>query len=190
MTYFVPTNEVAIGSILNGLNYPATLRAVIASKGFPSGYSKSVRVSACTQKAPNLRFFLPKRCPTNTRRRRCLDTVQLSSLYPTSPSFSSFDGTCVMWCCLPPASSSSPLRPSVYYPSILRPFFPPSSSLPRFLLPPLPHFLRPASLPPSLPPHCPSSISPLHPGGSGRVAKHAARMLFPFDSRTRCLLVS
>ena len=37
--------------------------------------------------------------------------------YPTSPSFSSFGAACVM-CCFPPASSSTPLRLSVCYPSI------------------------------------------------------------------------
>ena len=40
---------------------------------------------------------------------------QLSSPCPTSPSFRSFGTDSVMMCCFPPASSSTPLRPSVYY---------------------------------------------------------------------------
>ena len=84
----------------------------LAFKGFAADIRK-VRVSACTQKAPNLRFFLPKRCLTNTRQRCRLADGQISSLYPTSPCFSSFGAACVILCCFPPAPSSTPLRPSV-----------------------------------------------------------------------------
>ena len=58
-------------------------------------------------------FFLPKRGLTNTPRRRCLADGQLSSLYLTSPSFSSFGAACAMLCYFSPASSSTPSRPSV-----------------------------------------------------------------------------
>ena len=74
-------------------------------------------MSACTQKAANLRFFHPKRCLTNTPRRRHTADGQLSALHPTSPDFGSFGAACVM-CCFPPASSSPPLRAFVYYASI------------------------------------------------------------------------
>ena len=47
-------------------------------------------MSACTQKTPNLRCFLKRRL-TNTPRRHRLADGQLSSLYPPSPSLSSFD---------------------------------------------------------------------------------------------------
>ena len=64
--------------------------------------------SACTQKAPNLlRCFLKRRL-TNTSRRHRLADGQLSSLYPPSPSFSSFDAASVMCCSAPPAPSSTP----------------------------------------------------------------------------------
>ena len=70
-------------------------------------------------RAPNLRFFFSKRCLTNTSRRHSRADGELSSLYPSSPSFSSFGAACVMLCCSPtPASSGTPLRPSVYYPRI------------------------------------------------------------------------
>ena len=62
---------------------PKSFRS-LASKGFPSGYSKRVCVSACTQKAPNLQCF--KRRLTNTPRHHHLADVQLSSLYPPSQS--------------------------------------------------------------------------------------------------------
>ena len=75
-------------------------------------------VSACTQKAPKLRCYFLKRRLTNTPGYRRLADGQLSSLYPPSPSFSSFGAASVMLCCSRPASSSTPLRPSVYYPSI------------------------------------------------------------------------
>ena len=74
-------------------------------------------VSACTQKAPNVRCCFLKRRLTNAPRRRHPSDGQLSSLYPTSLSFSSFGAARVM-CCLPPASSSTPLRPSVYNASV------------------------------------------------------------------------
>ena len=89
-----------------------------APKGFPPGYSKSLYVSACTQNAPNLRCFLKRRL-TNTPRRHRLADGQLSSLYPPSPSFSSFGAASVMLCCSPPASSGTPSRPCVYYSSII-----------------------------------------------------------------------
>ena len=80
----------------------------LASKGFPSGYSKSVCVSACPQKTPNLRGCR-KRRPTNTPRRYGLADGQLSSLYALPPSFRSFDAASVMMCCSArPDSSSAP----------------------------------------------------------------------------------
>ena len=76
-------------------------------------------VSARTHKTLNLRCWFLKRRLTNTLRRHRLADGQLSSLFPTSPSFSSFDAASVMLCCsAPPARSSTPLRPSVHYPSI------------------------------------------------------------------------
>ena len=75
-------------------------------------------MSDCTQKAPNLRCYFLKRRFTNTPRRCHPADGQLSSLYPTSPSFSSFGAACAMLCGSPPASSSTPLRPSVYNASI------------------------------------------------------------------------
>ena len=45
--------------------------------------------------------------------------IQLSSLYPNSPSFSSFGAACAMLCYLPPAFSSTPLRPFEYNASII-----------------------------------------------------------------------
>ena len=75
-------------------------------------------MSACTQKTPNVRCFLKRRLTKTLRRHRLADG-QLASLYPPSPSFSSFDAASVMLCFSPPpASSSTPLRPSVCYPSI------------------------------------------------------------------------
>ena len=74
---------------------------------------------ACTQKTPNLRRWFLQRRLTNTPRSHRLADGQLSSLYGPSPSFSSFGATSVMFCCsAPPACSSTPLRPSVRYPSI------------------------------------------------------------------------
>ena len=76
-------------------------------------------VFACTQKTPNLRSCFLKRRQTNTPRRHRPDDGQLSSIYPPSLSFSSFGAASVMLCCSsPPASSNTPLRPSVCYPSI------------------------------------------------------------------------
>ena len=73
-------------------------------------------MSACTQNAPNLRCCFLKRRPTNTPRGHRLANGQLSSFYAPSPSFSSFGAASVMlYCSAPPASSSTPLRPSVYY---------------------------------------------------------------------------
>ena len=77
-------------------------------KGFPIGYSERVCVSAW-------RTCFPKRRLTNTRRRHRLADGHLSSLYPPSPSFSLFGAASVMLGFSPPASSSTPLRPSVYY---------------------------------------------------------------------------
>ena len=77
-----------------------------------------------------------------------------------------------------PRSKGRPSLPSSALPGFLLPSFPPLSYLPRFLLPLLlPQFLCPASLPP----HRPSSMSPFHPGGSGRVAKQAAHTSISFD---------
>ena len=81
-------------------------------------FQKYVCVSACTQKLLTSDFFPPKRCLTSTPRRHRQADVQLSLLYPPSPSFSPFGAACVMLCCFPPASSSTPLRLSVCYPSI------------------------------------------------------------------------
>ena len=76
-------------------------------------------VSACTQKTPNLRCGFLKRRLTNTPRRHCLADCQLLSLYPPSPSFSSFGAASVILCCSVPSDySSTPLRPCVHYPSI------------------------------------------------------------------------
>ena len=76
-----------------------------------------MRVSACAQNTPNLRCFLKRRL-TNTPRRHRLTDGQLSSLDRPSPSVSSFGASPVMLCCsAPPAWSSSPLRPSMHYPS-------------------------------------------------------------------------
>ena len=76
-------------------------------------------MSACTQKTPNLRCGFLKRRLTNTPRRYRLANGQLSSLYAPSPSFRSFGAASVMlYCSAPPASLSTPLRPSVRYPSI------------------------------------------------------------------------
>ena len=64
----------------------------VASKGFPSGYSKSacVRVSACSacpQKTPTLRGGFRKRRLTNTPRRHRLADGQLSPLYAPPTTF-------------------------------------------------------------------------------------------------------
>ena len=79
-------------------------------------------MSACTQKTqktPNLRCWFLKRRLTNTPRRHRLADGQLLSLYPPSPKFISFGATSVSLCCsLSPASSNTPLRPSVCHPSI------------------------------------------------------------------------
>ena len=86
----------------------------VASKGFPSGYSKSacVRVSACSacpQKTPTLRGGFRKRRLTNTPRRHRLADGQLSPLYAPLPRFSSSGAASVMMCCSAcPASSSAP----------------------------------------------------------------------------------
>ena len=52
----------------------------LASKSFPSGYSKSVCVSACTQKTPNIWCWFLKRRLTNSPRRHGLANGQASSL--------------------------------------------------------------------------------------------------------------
>ena len=70
-------------------------------------------VSACTQKAPNLRFFFLKPCLTNIPRLYRLPDGQLSSPYLPSPSFSSFGAASVM-CCFPPASSNTALPMLLY----------------------------------------------------------------------------
>ena len=76
-------------------------------------------MSACTQKTPNLLCWFLTRRLTNTPRPHRLADGQLSSLYPPSPSFSSFGAASVILCCsAPPVSSSTPLRTSVHYPSI------------------------------------------------------------------------
>ena len=155
----------------------------------------------------------------------------------------------VMLCCFPPASSSTPLRQSVHYPSItlvvniryisifcnrlkllhifdqtcivLKSDWNSAARVPRLvrradtIFLPRPclalyflsfllrhiclassflHCLTSSALPrfhlPSLPPHRPSSIFALHAGGSGRVAKQAARTSFSFDLSIICPLVS
>ena len=84
----------------------------LASKGFPSGYSKSVCVCVCVsayfQKTPNLRRCFRKRRLTNTPRRHRLADGQLSSLYAPLPSFSSFGAASMMCCSARPASWSAP----------------------------------------------------------------------------------
>ena len=62
-------------------------------------------------------WYLKRRLAYTPRRHRLADG-QLSSLYPPSPSFSSFGAAYVMCCSTPPACSSTPLRPSVHYPSV------------------------------------------------------------------------
>ena len=90
----------------------------LASKGFPNGYWKSVCVRPhsenseptmlISQMTPDEHFPTPPPC-----RWTALITL------PPSPSFSSFGAASVMLCCsVPPAYSSTPLRPSVHYPSI------------------------------------------------------------------------
>ena len=57
--------------------------------------------------------------PVEHPRRHRLVDGQLSSLYPPSPSLSLFGASSVKLCrSAPPACSSTPLRPSVPYPSI------------------------------------------------------------------------
>ena len=153
----------------------------LASKGFLSGYSKSVCVSACPQKAPNLRFFFLKRRLANTPRRHRLVDGQFSLPYPPSPSFSSFGAASVMLCCFPPASANTPLsmlllieyrfQDTRVAPSTLqlrskdRPSLPPPCHAPSLLLflvspvclassflPCLTSSAMPRFLPPSLPP--------------------------------------
>ena len=76
---------------------------------FPNGYSKIMCVSACTQKAPNLRCGFLKRRLTNTPRRHRLADGQLSPLYASLPTFSSFGAASVKMCCSArPAYSSAP----------------------------------------------------------------------------------
>ena len=75
-------------------------------------------VFACTQKTPNLRCCFLERRLTDTPRCHRLADGQLSSLYPPSPSLSSFGAAVVMLRCSPPASSSTSLRPAVCYSSI------------------------------------------------------------------------
>ena len=83
----------------------------LGCQGFPADIRKVVCVSACTQKTPNLlrRWFLKRRLTNNPRRHRVADH-QLWSLYPHSPSLSSFDAAFVMLCCsASPVCSSTPL---------------------------------------------------------------------------------
>ena len=75
---------------------------------FKSGWNSTARMP---------RFVVSPSSLTNTPRCRRRADGQLPSLYPLSPSFTSF-GTASVMCCSPPASSSTPFRPSVYYPSI------------------------------------------------------------------------
>ena len=71
------------------------------------------------------------------------------------------------------------LCPASLLPSFLPPLLRPIC-LASFFLPCLTSFTVPRFYPPSLSPHRPSSISPLHPGGSGRDAKQAAPTLVIF----------
>ena len=80
-----------------------------------------------------------------------------------------------------PLSKGQPTLPppclaSSFLPFLLRPICLASCFLPCLISSTLPRFH-----PPSLPPHCPSSISPFHPGGLSRVKKQAARTSFSFD---------
>ena len=84
-----------------------------------------------------------------------------------------FDQTCIVvksaWNSnAAPGSKGRPSLPSSALPCFFLPSFPPPSYLLRFLLPPMLRFY------PSLPPVYPSPMSPLHPGGSGLVAKQEA----------------
>ena len=152
-----------------------------------------------------LRFLLPRRCLANTLRRRRLVDGQLSSLYPTSPSSSSFAAACVT-CCFPPASSSTPLRPSVHYPSIslivnimcIRIFCDHLNVFYMFdqtcivlksgwnstaRMPPLvrrvnPLFFHPASLPPSFPPSSSPSLPPSSPASLPPLCIASTLLLF------------
>ena len=93
-------------------------RAKLLAPVQASANIRKVCVPACAQKAPNLYTMFSQTTLTNTPRRRHPADGQLSSIYPTSPSFSSFGAACVTLCRLPPpASSSTPFRPSVYYAS-------------------------------------------------------------------------
>ena len=62
-------------------------------------------------------MLISQTTPDEHPRRHRLAGGQLSSFYPPSPSFSSFGAASVMYCSAP-ACSSTPLRPSVHYPSI------------------------------------------------------------------------
>ena len=88
----------------------------LASKGFPSGYSKSVCVRLHSENSEPT-ILISQTTPDEHPRRHRLADGQLSSFYPASPRFSSFGAASVM-CCSAPACSSTPLRQSVHYPSM------------------------------------------------------------------------
>ena len=144
-------------------------------------------VSACTQKAPDLRFCFLKRRLTNTTRCHRLVDGQLSSPYPPSPSFRSFgaasDVVLLPSCLVKHGLTDAPLLVEYRFqvtrvaPSTLQLRSKGRRSLPRPCLASsapslpscsLPRFLHHASLPSFHSPR-PSSISP-----PGRVAKQAA----------------
>ena len=78
-------------------------------------------------------------------------------------------------------SLSSPL-PRFLLHFLFRPTCPPSAFLPCLTCSALPR-----SHPPSLPPRCQSSISPIHPDSSGRVATRRARTSFSLHLGNRLL---
>ena len=135
-------------------------------------------MSGCTQKAPNLRFCFLKRLLTNTPRRHRLADGQLASPHPPSPSFSSFGSASVVLCCFSPTLSNTALPMVLLYHGINRVPFPSRSSCTLYLLfscvrrADLPCFL-PTSLPPSSPlPRflLPSLLHILHLGPSRQSA--------------------
>ena len=78
--------------------HPIPLRRSLASKGFPSGYSKCVCVRLHS-KTPNLRCGCLKGRLTNTPRRHRVADGQLPSLDTPSPRFSSFGAASVILSC-------------------------------------------------------------------------------------------
>ena len=82
-------------------------------------FEKRVCAFAYTQKTPNLRYRFRKRRLTSIPRHHRLADGQLSSLYLSSPSFSSFGAASAMLCCSSSACSGTPSWPSEYHPSFV-----------------------------------------------------------------------